>query len=110
MNEYSMPSVKGNGDAGPDDAGMLEWKGTKLWFLALEIRNLSQIVSNDLFLTKCMFFNIFAFFFRHVFVFSTAPSLSGQIIATSHDLTPKGSWGREIGPFISGALSVGEIF
>ena len=21
---------------------------------------------------------------------------SGQIIATSHDLTPKGSWGREI--------------
>ena len=28
----NIPSVKGNGDAGPDDAGMLEWKGTKLWF------------------------------------------------------------------------------
>ena len=27
---------------------------------------------------------------------------SGQIIATSHDLTPKCSWGREMGPLISG--------
>ena len=32
-------------------------------FLAPEIGNLPQIVSNDLFLTKRVFFNIFAIFF-----------------------------------------------
>ncbi len=31
----------------------------------------------------------------------------GQIIATSHDLNPKGSWGREI-PFYFREIEVGE--
>ena len=30
MNEYAFGKGYGNGDAGADDAGMLEWHGTKL--------------------------------------------------------------------------------